>query len=51
LIPAALAAQTTLTIEATLADVYESPTAAARVIGLHGRAGGVLGVARWNAQY
>jgi hypothetical protein len=45
LIPAALAAQTTLTIEATSADVYESPTAAARVIGLAPR-GRVLEVAR-----
>ena len=33
LIPAALAAQTTLAIEAASTDVYESPTLAARVVG------------------
>ncbi|MGH9255245.1 MAG: hypothetical protein ACRD3C_11835 [Vicinamibacterales bacterium] len=43
-IPAALAAQTTLTIEAASTDVHESPTVAARVIGQAQR-GRVLEVA------
>jgi hypothetical protein len=51
LIPAALAAQTTtLTIETTSADVYESRTAAARVIGLAPR-GRVLEVAREDGDW
>jgi len=51
LIPAALAAQTTtLTIETTSADVYESRTAAARVIGLAPR-GHVLDVARADGDW
>ena len=51
LIPAALGAQTvTLTIETTSADVYESRTAAARVIGLAPR-GHVLEVAREDGDW
>ena len=51
LIPASLAAQTTtLTIETTSADVYESRTAAARVIGLAPR-GRVLEVAREDGDW
>jgi predicted methyltransferase len=50
LMPTALAAQTTLTIEATSADVYESPTAAARIIGLAPR-GRVLEVAREDGDW
>ena len=51
LIPAALAAQTkTLTIETTSADVYDSRTAGARVIGLASR-GRVLEVAREDGDW
>jgi hypothetical protein len=45
LIPAALVAQTTLTIEATSTDVHESPSGTARIIGRVPR-GRVLEVAR-----
>jgi hypothetical protein len=50
LIPAALAAQTTLTIEAASTEVRESPTSAARVIG-HVPRGRVLDVAREDGDW
>jgi len=50
LVPIALAAQTTLTIEASSIDVHESPTVTARVIGQLQR-GRVLEVAREDGDW
>ena len=50
LVPIALAAQTTLTIEASSIDVHESPTVTARVIGQLQR-GRVLDVAREDGDW
>jgi len=50
LIPAALAAQTTLTIEAASTEVHESPKGTARVIGYVPR-GRVLDVARKDGDW
>jgi hypothetical protein len=50
LMPAALAAQTKLTIETASTDVHESPTVAARVIGQAQR-GRVLEVAREDGEW
>ena len=50
LVPIALAAQTTLTIEASSIDVHESPTLTARVIGQSQR-GRVLEVAREDGDW
>ena len=49
-VPGALAAQTTLTIEAASTDVHESPTVAARVVGQAHR-GRVLEVTREDGDW